>query len=487
MTFKMPARSALTVAVTALLLAACHKPTVLRQPDPSPSPATVMPRYDTMAGQRTDSGMSIAQLGWETFFTDPKLKQLIRLGLENNRDLRATALNVEKAQAQYQIRQAPELPTVNSSGGIQRVGGDTNGGGSTRYNVGLAQASYEVDFWGRIANLKDAALQNYFGTQAAQQTTRIALIAQIAQTYLAIANDQDQLRLAQQTLKAREEGLRINQLRFKAGIDSLLPLTQAQTSVENARLAIANYRTQLQLDKDTLALLIGQTPTNQLLPTTLPNRITAQRRFPIGLPSDLLNNRPDLAQAEYSLKAAGANIAAARAAFYPTISLTGNLGLSSSALSNLFKTGAFGFGFGPSVSLPIFDNGSRRANLESAQVDQKLALNNYERAIQSAFKDVNDVLANRATLNERLGAQDRLIQASQTNYRLSQSRFKAGLDNYLAVLDAQRTLFAAQQQQISLRQAELLSQVNLYKALGGGAVAINRQPPPPVIGQAGQQ
>ena len=469
-----------SASLAAMLLAGCQQRPVLRQPDPAPLPQVVAPRFDQLAPV-ADQGPSIAQLGWEQFFTDAKLKQLIRIGLENNRDLRATALNIERARAQYQIRQSPELPVASTSAGIQLAGTADNS--ANRLTVGLAQASYEIDFWGRIANLKDAALQTYFATQSAQQTARISLIGQIAQSYLSLAFNREQLRLAQQTLNAQQEGLRLNRKRFEVGIISLIPVTQAQTSVENARLAIENYKTLIQQDENALTLLIGQTVPARRLPNGAPARITSRSRFPVGLPSDLLRNRPDLAQAEYSLKAAGANIAVARAAFYPAISLTGNLGLSSTSLGDLFRSGAFSYGIGPSISLPIFDNGLRTATLQVAQVDQKLALNSYERAIQVAFKDVNDVLATRATLNTRLDAQNKLVQASQTNYRLAQARFRAGLDNYLVVLDAQRSLFAAQQQLINLQQAVLLSQVNLYKALGGGAIEPARVVPGPSAGQ----
>lgn len=460
---RLRTRGVLVLSVLALSLSACTRP-VLRAADPVPVATTIPTQYETPASTEA----SIATIGWQDFFADAKLKQLIQLGLDNNRDLRTAALNIQRAQAQYQIRSADQLPSINASGSATVQGNKDNS--NNNYQVGLGMAAYEIDLWGRVANLKDAALQNYLASQSAQQATQVALIGQIAQSYLAIAFGQEQLRLAEQTLKAQEESLNLNRKRLNVGISSAVPVRQGEISVETARLAISNAKTQLAQDRNTLALLLGQGVPDNLMPSSIPAPLLSKDVLSTGLPSDLLRNRPDVAQAEYSLKAAGANIAAARAAFYPTISLTGNLGLSSTSLSDLFKSGAFSYSAGPSISLPIFDAGARQANLEVSKVDQQIALTSYEKAIQSAFKDVADVLATRATLQERLDAQARLVKATQATYELSQARYKAGLDNYLSVLDAQRSLFSVQQAQISLEQSALLSQVNLYKALGGGAV-----------------
>ena len=457
----------LCVSVLALSLAACSRP-VLRDADPMPV-ATVIPQaYPVDQAKTVDQGPSIAALGWQSFFADPQLKELIQLGLDNNRDLRTATLNIQRARAQYQIRQAAQLPTVAANGSVTEQGNTDDS--NTAYSVGLGTTAYEIDLWGRVANLKDAALQNYLATQSAQQATRISLIGQIAQAYLALAFDQQQLKLAEQTLKAQQDSLNLNIKRQDVGIASAVPVRQSQISVETARLAIGNYQTQIAQDRNLLALLIAQPVPSNLMPTAAPAQIVRPTVLGTGLPSDLLRNRPDLAQAEYSLRAAGANIAAARAAFYPTISLTGNLGFSSSSLSDLFKSGAFNYGIGPSINLPIFDGGARQANLDVSKADQQIALSSYESAIQSAFREVSDVLATRSTLSDRLGAQNRLVAATQSNYDLAQARYRAGLDNYLTVLDAQRSLFTAQQAQISLQQSALISQVNLYKVLGGGSV-----------------
>lgn len=473
---------ATVLTALALCISACSTP-VLRQADPMPT-ATVIPasypndvaasfseggNASTQSNSAETAGSSIAALGWNSFFADATLKQLIQLGLDNNRDLRMTALNIQRAQAQYQIRSADQAPNVIASASALAQGNTERNQGN--YSVGLGTTAYEIDLFGRVANLKDAALQSYFASQSAQQSAKIALIGQIGQAYLAFAFDVQQLKLAEQTLKAQQDSLNLNRKRLDAGISSAVPVRQSEISVENARLAIGNYKSQIEQDRNLLALLIGQPIPDALLPTRPPKQLASPSVFSTGTPSDLLRHRPDLAQAEFNLKAAGANIAAAKAAFYPSISLTGNIGLSSSSLTDLFKSGAFRYSIGPSINLPIFDGGARRANLEISEVDQQIALNNYEKSIQTAFKEVADVLATRRVLDDILAAQTRLLAASQSNYDLAQARYKAGLDNYLTVLDAQRSLFAVQQSQINLQQSALLTQVNLYKALGGGAVS----------------
>ncbi len=458
---------AFTLLALPLALSACSS--LLRQPDPAAASNLTSTAFPTLLGQNANdpAGSSIAAQGWSDFFTDPQLKQLIQLGLDNNRDLRAAALNIDKARAQYQISRAAQFPGLGLAAGSTTTGNKSDN--TTKYNAGLALSGYELDFWGRVANLKDSALQSFFATQSARSTAQISLVSSIAQYYLALAFDQEQLKLAKQTLKSQQESYDLNQKQFKAGIISLVPVKQAQINVETAILAAKNAETQIAQDRNALTLVVGQTVPDNLLPTGAINQITASQNLPAGLPSELLQHRPDIAQQEFLLKAQGGNVAAARAAYFPSITLTGNVGYGSSQLSDLFKSGSFLWSVGPSINLPIFDWGTRRANLESARVDQKLALNSYEKSIQTAFRDVSDVLATRATLDERLASQSRLVEASQSNYDLSQSRFKAGVDSYLSVLTAQNSLFSSQQAQITLKQQALLSQVNLYTALGGGA------------------
>lgn len=470
-------RSVAVLSVLSLSMAACTSTPQLRElrsADPTPATTVIAPSYPQAETTAVAEQLSIAALGWQEFFSDSALKSLIQLGLDNNRDLRTAALNIQRAQAQYQIRSADQLPTVNASGSITQRG-DTDDS-STNYAVGLGSTAYEIDLWGRVANLKDVALQSYLASKSNQQAVQISLIGQIAQAYLSLGFNQAQLSLAEQTLKAQQDSLNLNRKRLEVGISSAVPVRQSEISVESARLAIGNFKTQIAQDKNLLNLLVGQTVPTDLLPLRAPQQVTNTAALSTGLPSDLLRNRPDLAQAEFNLRAAGANIAVARAAFYPSISLTGNLGLSSGSLSDLFSSGAFSYSFGPSISLPIFDGGARRANLEVSAVDQQLALTSYEKSIQSAFREVADVLAERATLQERLDAQTRLVSATRGNYDLSQARFKAGLDSYLNVLDAQRSLFGAEQSLINLQQSSLLTQVNLYKTLGGGGLVPSVEP-----------
>ncbi len=463
--------SALTL-VMSLTLPACTS--FLREPDPSLSKDLTSAAYPTLLNKTLadQTENSIAATGWSDFFSDPKLKQLIQLGLDNNRDLRTATLNLELAQAQYQLSKSPQLPNVGITAGSNTAGNKSNS--STTYNAGLGLTSYELDFWGRVANLKDQALQSYFGTQSARATTQISIVRQIAQTYIALAFDQDQLKLAQQTLIAQQKSYALNEVQFNAGIIPLAPVKQAQISVETAKLAINNTETRVAQNRNLLALLIGlPTVPDALIPQGAVDQITIKPLLSAGLPSELLQRRPDIMQAEYLLKAAGANIAVARAAYFPSISLKGNVGYASPSLSNLFKSGSFGWNVGPSITLPIFDHGSRKATLESTRVQQQISLANYEKTIQSAFRDVADVLAFRATIDDRLASQDRLVEASTINYNLAEERFKAGVSDYLSVLFAQTSLFSAQQAQITLKQAALLSQLNLYTALGGGGIDVN--------------
>lgn len=458
------------IVATLLSLSACQTiPKAKTEPVVAQPHIAINQPYETYDSQTVSgtSQPSIAAQRWQDFYSDAKLKQLIQLGLDNNKDISATILAIQKARAQYQIQDIADVPTINSSASVNRAG-DFKGNAANTYNVGLAMSSYEFDFWGRIASLKDAALQNYLATTAAKDAAQISLISNIAQSYVAYSYNLAQLQLAKQTLATRQDSLRINQLRFKAGLDSQLTSVQAQAAVEAAKVSIAQAQTNLLTNQNALRYLVGAPVDNSLLPAAGISSITNNRIFGTGLPSDLLLYRPDLRQAEYNLKAAGANINAARAAFYPTISLSGNVGAASSSLGDLFKTGAFSWGFGPSVSLPIFDAGLRKANYQVSEIEQQQALNTYEKAIQTAFKEVNDVFANHATLNQQLTAYNQSLAANQKYYQIVQARFKAGLDNYLGVLDAQRSIYSSQQSILNTKQSQLLSQIQLYQVLGGG-------------------
>ncbi|MEN8320445.1 multidrug efflux RND transporter AdeIJK outer membrane channel subunit AdeK [Acinetobacter junii] len=466
----------IAISALALSLAACQS---MRGPEPVVN--TAIP--ESFASYSNASGTSIAEQGYKDFFADPRLLQVIDMSLANNRDLRTAALNIQKAQQQYQISENNQLPTIGASGSAVRQvtpSRDPNNPYST-YQVGLGLTAYELDFWGRVRSLKDAALDSYLATQSSRDATQISLIGQVTQAWLNYSFASAQLKLAEQTLKAQQESFNLNKKRFDVGIDSEIPVRQAQISVETARNDVANYKTQIAQAQNLLNLLVGQPVPESLLPKQQVARITQKNVLTAGLPSDLLNNRPDVKVAEYQLSAAGANIGAAKARLFPTISLTGSAGYASTDLSDLFKSGNALWSIGPSIDMPIFDWGTRRANVKISETDQKIALSNYEKSVQSAFREVNDALATRANIGDRLSAQRRLVDATNTTYKLSNARFRAGIDSYLTVLDAQRSAYSAEQGLLLLQQADLNNQVELYKTLGGGLKAsstetIARQP-----------
>lgn len=447
----------LALSVLALSLAACQ---TMRGPEPTVQ--ANIPETFTLPA----SGTSIAEQGYKEFFADPRLTQVLDLALANNRDLRKATLNIQRAQQQYQITENSQFPIIGASGGVTRQ--DQGQGAQTRYNVGLGVTAFEMDFWGRVRSLKDNALDQYLATSSARDATQIALIGQVAQAWLSYSYANANLKLAQQTLKAQEESYRLNKRRFDVGIDSEIPMRQAQISVETAKSDVAQYKAQIEQAQNLLNLLAGQQVPQELLPTQQVKRITNTAILNTGLPSDLLLNRPDLRASELQLSAAGANIGAAKAALFPTISLTASTGYSSSDLSDLFKSGSFVWSLAPSLNIPIWDMGIRRANVKVSETDQQIMLSDYEKAIQTAFREVNDALAVRKTIDERVSAQRRLVEATNTTYNLSEKRFRAGIDSYLTVLDAQRNAYNAEQGLLLLEQANLNNQIEIYKSLGGG-------------------
>ncbi len=452
----------IAVSSLALALAACQS---MRGPEPA-AQANIPQGYTASA-----SGTSAAEQGYKDFFSDQRLVQVLDLALANNRDLRTAALNIQRAQQQYQITENNQLPTIGASGSVLRQDTLSSQKPVTSYNVGLGVTAYELDLWGRVRSLKDNALDSYLATASARDATQIALIGQVAQAWLSYSFSNANLKLADQTLKTQLESYNLNKKRFDVGIDSEVPVRQAQISVETARNDVANYKTQVAQAKNLLNLLVGQQVPDNLMPNQRVTRITSASAIGSGLPSDLLNNRPDVRAAEYKLSAAGANIGAAKARLFPTISLTGTAGYASTDLSDLFKSGSFVWGLGPSLDIPIFDWGTRKANIKISETEQQIALSDYEKSIQSAFREVNDALAVRQNIGDRLSAQRRLVDATNTTYKLSNARFRAGIDSYLTVLDAQRTSYAAEQGLLLLEQGNLNSQVELYKSLGGGIKA----------------
>jgi NodT family efflux transporter outer membrane factor (OMF) lipoprotein len=408
-----------------------------------------------------------ASIAWQRFFADARLQQLINLALANNRDLRVSILNIERARAAFQIQRSARFPAVNAvvSGNRQGTPGDAPL--SSIYQAGLGVSAFELDLFGRVRNLTESALAQYLATEEARKTAQISLIASVANTYLALLADDELLALTQQTLKTREESLRLTRLRFENGVVSKLDLQQAVSLVEQARTVLAQQQRLRAQDANALTLLVGQP-----IPSTLPAGGTLATTnlpdLPAGLPSDLLASRPDIRAAEQQLIAANANIGAARANYFPRISLTGSAGSASPELSGLFKSGSYGWTFAPQAILPIFDFGARRAGVESARAGRDIAVAQYERSIQTAFREVSDALAGQATFSEQLRAQQAVAAAETDRFNLSDLRYRSGTASYLDLLDAQRSLFTAQQQAIEANLSRLQNQVTLYRVLGGG-------------------
>lgn len=463
----------LCLSASLLYLAGCSTmaPKYSRPDAPVPGAWPTGPAYKASAAEAT----AVADIKWQEFFANEQLRKLIALGLENNRDLRVAALNIERSRALYQIQRSALLPEVDATAGgnFQRVPQDFSSTGRSmtlhQYNVGLGVSSYELDLFGRVRSLKDQALEQYLSTEQARRSVQISLVSEIAAAYLTLAADRERLQLAKDTLASQEASFQLTKSRFEAGVSSALDLNQAQTSVETARLDIARFTTLIAQDENALNLLIGSPVPAELLPQALSEQLTALQEISPGLPSDVLLRRPDILQAEGELRGANANIGAARAAFFPRITLVSSVGFGSNELSGLFTGNAFAWSFAPNISLPIFDAGRNKAGLEVAEVDRNIAVTRYEKAIQTAFREVADALAQRGTIDEQLQAQQSLTNATSESYRLSRARYDKGVDSYLSVLDSQRSFYSAQQNLISIRLTRLLNQATLYKVLGGGA------------------
>ena len=412
-------------------------------------------------------------LPWRNFLTAPKLQKIVGIALQNNRDLRIAALNIEKSQAQYQIEQASLFPHINATASDNATLTPANLSTSHArtvshvHSAGLGFSAYELDFFGRVRNLKEMALEQYLNTEQAHRSVEISLLAQVTTAYLTLAADQQHLALAALTLQAQQTTLTMIQRRFTLGVSSQLDLNQAQMMFNTARGDVARYTGVVAQDINALTLLAGVAIPDELLPhTALADSVSD---ISPGLPSDLLQNRPDILQAEHQLKAANANIGIARAAFFPSISLTTSFGTSSNQLNGLFKSASRAWQFAPQLNLPIFDGGSNTASLKSARAEQKIYLAQYEKSIQAAFREVADALADHDSLTEQLAAQQALVDASALSFKLSQARFNKGVDSYLAVLDSQRSLYTAEHALINLKLAQSNNRVTLYKALGGGS------------------
>ncbi len=416
-----------------------------------------------------------SEISWQTYVQSGPLKQLIERVLENNRDLKVAALNIEQAQAAYRIQKTNLTPTITGNASASRAGvpDDTSTTGVgytyTSTSANIALASYELDFFGRVRSLNQEALETYLATEEALASARISLIAETANAYLSYLADQKLLQLAIETRDTQQHTYDVIKRQYDVGSATQLDVAQAATAVESARVSIAQYTRQVAQDKNALVYLAGTAVDDVLNNAESIDSISFMNNLPVGLPSDVLLARPDIRQAEHQLKAANADIGAARAALYPTISLTGSLGLASDSLDGLLTSGArYAWNFTPSLTIPIFNRGKLKASLAVAEISEKIAATQYEQAIQTAFREVADQLAARGTYQSQLDAQNALVAATSKAYELSRARYDNGIDDFLTVLDSQRSLFSAQQGAVSVKQAYLANLVSLFKVLGGG-------------------
>lgn len=422
------------------------------------------------------TGPSVAELGWRDFFLSDELRALIAKGLENNRDLRVAALNIDAARAEYRIQRSELLPNVGANGSMsrQRIPATTSSTGSAQttstYNANIGLSGFEIDLFGRLRSLNQAALEDYLATEEARNTVQISLVSEIATAYLRLLADREQQALSAQTLAAQQNSLDIARRRLNAGIGNQLDVSQAQTLLETARVDSISYTRIVQQDRNALELLVGAPVADTELVSSFADANRFVASINPGLPADLLLNRPDIREAEFALKAANANIGAARAAFFPSITLTAAGGTAGTELSQLFGAGSGLWSFMPQLTLPIFSGGRNVANLDLAEVRKNISIAQYEKAIQVAFRDVADALIARQTLDDELAAQQRLVAATADANSIAEIRYDRGVTNYLDVLDARRSLYAAQQQVITRRLALLQNYVELYAALGGGAI-----------------
>lgn len=476
-------KTAPTVLVASLLaatlLSACSlAPTYQRPAAPVaaayPQDASGVAARTSVALPASASAGAAVDTGWRSFFADARLQQLIEAALEHNRDLRTAVLRMEEARALYDVQSADRLPNLNASASVARaktpafLSSTGHSSIGKRYDAGLAISAFELDFFGRVKSLSDAALASYLATEEARQAAQISLVAQVAQAYYIERAYAEQLALAQQTYAARSRTYQLTQQRAEVGASSRLDLRSAETLMETARAAALSLARQRAQAENALTLLVGQNQpsTSGALPDQ--RQLDTMSALPAGLPSELLARRPDIRAAEQRLKAATANIGAARAAFFPRISLTTSLGSSSPSLGGLFDSGSGSWSFAPQLSLPIFDAGRNRANLSLAETRKNIAVADYEKTIQTAFREVADALAARDYLGEQVQAQSSIVDAQADRLKLLQLRFEQGIASSLDVLDAQRELFSAQQTLVQVRQQRSGSAVDLYRALGGG-------------------
>jgi multidrug efflux system outer membrane protein len=471
----MTRRLAATALITILLVACSLEPAYEQPPAPITATFPSGESYPSLPATPTN----VAELHWQDFFTDPKLKKTIELALSNNRDLRVAIANIEAAQAQYHIQRSELFPTITAGSSVtysrQQVASPTGAlvdENEKQYTTSVGVTSYELDLFGRIRSLSDSELELYLATEEARRTMQISLIAEVASDYVTLNDDMAQLTAAKADLVSSQNSLDITQARLKAGVASQLDVSQAETVVQEARASVAQFTTTIATDKNALDLVAGTSIPPELLPDGSSDQKMVMENLPVGINSTVLLTRPDVLEAEHTLKSANAQIGAARAAFFPTISLTGSVGTTSVALSQLFSGPAAVWSYGPSISVPIFDGGYNEATLAYDKAEREVDLAKYEKAIQIAFSEVTNALARRGTIAEEISADQGLVNAAATSLKLSTARYEQGSDTYLNVLSAQRTLYTAQQTLISIRLTQATNLVTIYKTLGGGGKVV---------------
>lgn len=468
----MNKRSWLVLFMVVILLGGCSLAPEYNRPK-APVPAQWPQGAAYQHADAAPGAPAVAKLKWQEFFRDQRLLKIIKMVLENNRDLRLAVLNVDRARALYGIQRAQLWPTVDlgASGQKQRTAAELTNPGTdrttTKYNVDLGVVSWEIDFFGRIRSFEEQALQEYLATEQASRSVQIVLVSETARSYLTLAADLDNLKLARETLKSQQAAYDLVKKRFDAGAATELDLYRADTPLQTAKVDIARYQQLAAQDLNALNLLAGATVPKALLPAGLDN-LTPPGEISAGLSSQVLLQRPDIMAAEHRLKGAYASIGAARAAFFPRITLTGSVGTASNQLSDLFSAGSDAWSFTPRIVMPIFDPRIWAA-LRVSETDQKIILTQYEKTIQTSFREVADALAVQGTIGRQVAAQQALVDAEKNSYRLSSQRYVNGIDNYLGVLYSQQTLFSSQKVLVILRLAKLVNIVRLYEVLGGGA------------------
>ena len=450
-----------SLILIALFASACSMEPKYVQPD-----LPVPPSWPVGDAYLKQSEAALPALSHRAIFADPQLLAVIDQALSNNRDLRVATANIASARAQVRIRRAGQLPAVDAAAGAG-YGSQQSGGEAADYSASIGVTGFEIDLFGRLASLTHADQNRLLATEAAARATKLALVSDIAETWLTLAADRSLLKIAEGTVANAERSVTLTRARLEGGVNTRIDVRQAEQILEGAKADVASLTTSVAQDINLLQLLVGAPVSEEHLPQSLASVASHINALPAGLDSRILLRRPDVLQAEYQLRAANAEIGAARAALFPSISLTGTAGLASNALSSLFTGGAFNWSVGADARYSIFQGGAARANVAQSEAERDAALAAYEKAVQSAFREVSDALARQGTISDEREATQRQEAAAADSYRLTDARYRGGIEPFLASLDAQRSLYSAQQQSIGVVLIEALNRVNLYRTLGG--------------------